>query len=303
VSAAAEPQPAELPLPGGRNGATVRLHPLLSGYSLGPPAYFNRESGRLAGLHAIGIGVSKSDMIEVPYVAFLVEHPSAGPILIDTGLHPSAAVDPKQNMGPIMGRLAGGSLRMEPSDAVAAQLRERGIEHGDVKLVVMTHLHFDHASAMSEFPGATFVFTRREWEAATEPREWLHGYRRRQFDHAFDYRLLDFEDPSVDSYATFGRSIDLLGDGSVRAVYTPGHTHGHMSVVLRLKEREALVAGDAIYTRRTLDEGVFPWRVEDGHLFGRSLREIQLYAQTNPDAVVIPGHDMAAWKKLDAVYE
>jgi glyoxylase-like metal-dependent hydrolase (beta-lactamase superfamily II) len=156
---------------------------------------------------------------------------------------------------------------------------------------------------MSEFPDATFVFTEREWEAATEePRPWMHGYRLRQFDHAFDYRLLDFEAAEVDSYATFGRSLDLLGDGSIRVVYTPGHTHGHMSVILRLREREALVAGDAIYTMRTLNESALPFGAEDEHFFGRSLKEIQLYSQTT-DALVIPGHDAEFWKTLDAVYE
>ena len=164
----------------------------------------------------------------------------------------------------------------------------------------MTHLHIDHASAMSEFPNATFVFSAREWEAATEARNWQHGYRTRQFDHGFDYRTLDFEGAAgSDSYATFGRAFDLLGDGSIRAVYTPGHTHGHMSVVLRLAgEREALVAGDAIYTRHALETGHRPFRIEDEHLFGRSLREIQLYAEQTPDALVIPGHDMGAWREL-----
>jgi N-acyl homoserine lactone hydrolase len=303
MATAAEPQPASLPLPGGRKGATVRLHPLLSGTALSPPAWLHREEGRLARARALGVGVSKEDYLEIPIVAFLVEHPAAGPILIDTGLHPSVAVDPKQNFGRV-GALAFGGLKLVEGGAVRSQLRERGIDHHDVKLVVMTHLHIDHASAMSEFPEATFVFTRREWDAATEPREWQHGYRRRQFDHAFDYRLLDFEDPSVDSYATFGRSIDLLGDGSVRAVYTPGHTHGHMSVVLQLGgEREALVAGDAIYTRQALETGALPYRVEDGHLFRRSLKEMQLYSDTNPDALIVPGHDMKFWRTLEPVYE
>jgi glyoxylase-like metal-dependent hydrolase (beta-lactamase superfamily II) len=157
---------------------------------------------------------------------------------------------------------------------------------------------------MSEFPNATFVFSISEWDAATDQRNWQHGYRTRQFDHGFDYRTIDFEgDAATDSYATFGRSVDLLGDGSIRAVYTPGHTHGHMSVVLRLGGgREALVAGDAIYTRHTLATGHRPFRIEDEHLFGRSLKEIQLYAETNPDALIVPGHDMAAWRELDPVY-
>jgi glyoxylase-like metal-dependent hydrolase (beta-lactamase superfamily II) len=62
------------------------------------------------------------------------------------------------------------------------------------------------------------------------------------------------------------------------------------------------VAGDAIYTRRALETGHLPFRIEDEHFFGRSLREIQLYAENAPDALVIPGHDMAAWRELDAVY-
>jgi glyoxylase-like metal-dependent hydrolase (beta-lactamase superfamily II) len=302
MATAAEPQPAQLPLPGRRPGSTVRLHPLLSGTALSPPAWFAREEGRLAKPHAFGIGVSKSDMVRFPIVSFLVEHPGAGPVLIDTGLHGSCAVDPKQNLGRVGARAFGG-LEMDADQAVVEQLRTRGIEPGDVRLVVMTHLHIDHASAMSDFPNATFVFSKREWEAATEPRGSMHGYRQRQFDHGFDYRTLDFEGSEGDSYATFGRSFDLLGDGSVRVVYTPGHTHGHMSVILRLRDREALVAGDAIYTRRALETGERPFRMEDEHLFGRSLKEIQLFSETRHDALVIPGHDLAFWKQLDAVYE
>jgi N-acyl homoserine lactone hydrolase len=301
VTTAAEPQPASLPLPGGERDATVRVHPLLSGRSKATPGWFYRESGRLAGLRALGIGVSADDWFEFPIVAFLVEHPGEGPLLIDTGLHPSVAVDPKKSLGRVGARAF--KPQFTPADAVSAQLRERGIEPREIGLVVMTHLHIDHASGVSEFPQATFVVDQREWRAATEPRGWQHGYRQRQFDHAFDWRLVDFDSREVDSYATFGRSFDLLGDGSIRLVSTPGHTLGHMSVILRLGEREVLVAGDAIYTMRSLERGELPFRVEDEHLYRRSLNELKLYSETRHDALVIPGHDMAAWDALDAVYE
>jgi N-acyl homoserine lactone hydrolase len=300
MATAAEPQAAELPFPGGQPGATVRLHPLLSGTARGAEAWIHRRDGRLSQAHALGL-LPGEPKIVMPIVSFLVEHPKAGAILIDTGLHPSCAIDPKQNLGRV-GALAFGGLRMEPKQAVTEQLRARGIEAADVKLVVMTHLHIDHASAMSEFPNATFVFSTREWEAATEPGNWQHGYRTRQFDHGFDYRTLDFEHADTDSHASFGRTFDLLGDGSIRAAYTPGHTHGHMSVVLRLGDREAVVAGDAIYTFHALQSGHLPFRVEDVHLYRRSLRELQIYVENNPDALVIPGHDIEAWKRLKAVY-
>src|SRR6185295_19582568 len=101
-------------------------------------------------------------------------------------------------------------------------------------------------------------------------------YVSRQFDHAFDYRLVDFGSQKSESFATFGRSFDVFGDGSVRLVFTPGHSLGHLSVILRLAGREALIAGDAIYTMRTLRESALPHQMADEHVFRRSLREIQL---------------------------
>jgi N-acyl homoserine lactone hydrolase len=279
----------------------VRLWPLLSGTAVGPPGWFHRQEGRLAGVRAFGIGVSRDQLVRFPVVAFLLEHPGFGHFLIDTGFHASVAVDPKQNLGRV-GALTFRGIRMEQSQAVSHQLRARGIEPSEIGLVVMTHLHVDHASAISDFPQATFLVSRAEWEAASEPRGDLRGYVRRQFDHAFDYRLLDFDGPESESFTSFGRSFDLFGDGSVRLVYTPGHTAGHMSVVLRLASREALIAGDAIYTLRTLRDSALPYRVTDEHLFRRSLREIQLYAEQTPDALIVPGHDMAAWDALDPVY-
>jgi N-acyl homoserine lactone hydrolase len=299
MAIAAEPRPASLPLPGGRRGATVRLHPLLVARLLGPPAYFHRPEGRLAALKAMGFRVPRQEWLEVPVVAFLVEHPEAGPLLIDTGFHPSVAAEPRH---------AGGrfgifkDVRMDAGQAVAAQLRDRGILPSDVGIVVMTHLHSDHASGISEFPDSTFVVSDGEWAGAGSGGR-LQGYFPRQFDHAFDWRTLNFDGPEADSFATFGRSFDLLGDRSVRLVFTPGHTAGHLSVVLRLRQGEALVAGDAIYTMRTLRESLLPYRMHDEHLFRRSLREIQLFVREAPDAVVIPGHDMQRWRELDAVYE
>ena len=75
-----------------------------------------------------------------------------------------------------------------------------------------------------------------------------------------------------------------------------------MSVVLRLSDREVLVAADAIYLRRTLENQHLPYRMADEHLFRRSLREIRQYQKETPDALIIPGHDWEAWHELDLVY-
>ncbi len=301
MATAAEPRPAQLPLPGGREGATVRLHPLLCARMIAPPAMMHRSEGRLAPLRALGVGTSQDDWPEIPVQSFLVEHPGAGLVLIDTGFHAAVAVDPRQGMGRL-GGLIFKDLRMDTDQAVPGQLRERGFDPDSIGTVVLTHLHADHASGIAQFPDATFVVSSAEWTAAAEGGA-TDGYIKRQFDHAFDYRLLDFESDAADSFASFGRSLDLFGDGSVRIVFTPGHTAGHCSVILRLAERDVLLTADAAYSRRTIDETALPYKMDDEHRFRRSLREVQLYIEQNPDTLVITGHDMDAWRRLDAVYQ
>jgi glyoxylase-like metal-dependent hydrolase (beta-lactamase superfamily II) len=279
----------------------VRLRPLLCGRLSSPPASVHRERGRLGALRAAGIGVPRERWPDLPVVAFLAEHPGAGPLLVDTGFHPSVAVAPHEAFGRLAGMVIK-DVRMEPDQAVAAQLRALDMEPAQVRTVVMTHLHSDHASGVAEFPDATFVVTRAEWEAAGAGGR-TQGYWRRWFDHAFDWRTIDFDSPDAGSYAGFGRSLDLFGDGSVRLVSTPGHTAGHLSVVLRLRGREALIAGDAAYTMRTISESALPYRMQDEHRFRRSLRELQLYLRQRPDALVVPGHDMERWRELRPLYE
>jgi glyoxylase-like metal-dependent hydrolase (beta-lactamase superfamily II) len=74
-------------------------------------------------------------------------------------------------------------------------------------------------------------------------------------------------------------------------------------VVLRLKERECLVAGDAIYFLGTLDHERRGFFLADEHEWRRSLREIQLYRRESPDALIIPSHDDELWRELEPRYE
>jgi N-acyl homoserine lactone hydrolase len=297
MAAATEPQRAELPLRGGGEGAVVRVHPVTTGTAMYPEDAFYRRGGRLAALHALGV---RSKRVEIPIPAYIVEHPGAGLMLIDTGFHASLAVEPKANLGPVLGRLF--RPQMTTEDALPDQLRARGFDPKQVGLVVMTHLHVDHASGVAQFPDATFVVSQREWRSATEEKGLTAGYVRRQFDHAFDWRTVDFDGDDVNSFASFGRTLDLFGDGSVRLAYTPGHTLGHMSVVLKTASGEFLVAADSAYTKRTLRESVMPYGAHDEHEFKRSLKEVQRYIEQTPDAVVSVGHDLEAFRALKPVY-
>lgn len=295
--------PAELPLPGGRPDATLTLQPLLTAVMRGPRGWFERAPGRAAGLKAIGIGVPAHDMVDVPIVAFLLEHPGAGLVLVDTGFHRSIAEGPSRersrNLGTV-GRLMARGTQMEPGQTVAAQLQARGIAPAEVGLIVMTHLHFDHASALCDFPSATVLVSRPEWDAARARNPFLHGYVPAQLDPRLSYCTFEFASPPEPGSPR--HTIDLFGDGSLMLAFTPGHTLGHVSLIVRLAGREALLTGDAAYTMATLRDGARPWRSEDPNAFERSVQELAAWDAAHPDALVIPGHDMPAWESLQQRY-
>lgn len=299
----AEAKPLEGPLPkGSATGATVVVEPLLGGEVQAPRAFFENPGGRLAKLRMLGLGTPRSKWVWAPVPAFLLTHPTAGPVLVDTAFHSSIAAKPAANLGR---KLAWASkARVEPGRTITAQLRERGIDANQLATVILTHLHFDHTSGIAEYPGATFVVAKREWDkATTDDRPLLHGYHPAHFDYLFDYRTVDFDGPGISSYASFGRTFDLFGDGSVRLAYTPGHSPGHCSLICRLRDRDLVIAGDAIYTHAQLEGGDPPPAPADMHNWKRSLRELQQFARTYPDAVIVPGHDADHWPTLERRYE
>ncbi|HEX3735231.1 MAG TPA: N-acyl homoserine lactonase family protein [Solirubrobacterales bacterium] len=298
-----EPQPLHEPLAGGTPGTTVVVEPLIAGHVDFPRAMMVSPGGRFLTLKLLRALLGKGNPNVIPVPAFLIRHPSAGAILVDTGLHPSIATDGKENLGGLGNRIGKPSLR--PGEDVPAQLRKLGLDPGEIPVVVMTHLHSDHASAISEFSKSTFVVSESEWKgAARGSNPTLNGYRRQHFDYAFDYRTVDFDRAGNDSYASFGRTFDLFGDGSIHLAFTPGHSAGHMSVICRLKQDDFVIGGDAMYMLAQLEGGApLPPRPADAHNFRRSLQELRLFHSQFPGAVITPGHDPEFYAALAPRYE
>jgi len=301
MSVHADPRPLETPISGGEAGATVTVEPIVTGRFRSPSVLQSSPGGQVGTLKILKSARGENPPTPIP--AFLIRHPKAGPILVDTGLHPSIASDPTENLG----RLGTWFFKpeLEPGEDLPSQLRDRDIDPSDIRLVLMTHLHVDHASAIADFPEATFIVTAAEWNAATTGLfPFGRGYRRQQYDYAFDFRTLAFDGDNVSSYATFGRTIDLFGDGSIRLASTPGHTAGHQSVIVRLKDRDMVISGDAIYLEDQLEPRAdLPGRMQDEHNYKRSLQEIRLFHREYPDAVITPGHDPAFYENAPLSYE
>lgn len=205
--------------------------------------------------------------IRFPVPAYVVETGDER-ILIDTGLNPAGVEDPE---GYFNRPEALGLFQLEQERDIAEQL-----DTGTLTRVVLTHLHFDHVGGLALLPPSLpVVVQRREWEAGRD-----EGAVRRNFFFPHEYAADSREIVLVDG------DHDLLGDGSIELLLTPGHTPGHQSVRLG----GSLVLGvDVAHFASTLDDHRFPSFGDDFAAQARSAERLR--ALRDAGTRVIPGHD------------
>ncbi|RKH07224.1 N-acyl homoserine lactonase family protein [Corallococcus carmarthensis] len=167
---------------------------------------------------------------------FVIQHPQ-GTLVWDTGLSDAltgGAEDP-----------VGNRLRLETS--LAAQLHQLGLTPADVRYVGFSHLHADHAGNANVFPASTWLLQRRELEWATRTPA-PPGVDPSRFSAWRDVKL-----------QLLDGDLDVFGDGTVRVISTPGHTPGHQSLVLRLRQAGTYVlSGDLCHTRENWERHGVP---------------------------------------------
>jgi glyoxylase-like metal-dependent hydrolase (beta-lactamase superfamily II) len=151
----------------------------------------------------------------------------------------------------------------------------------------MTHLHTDHAGGLSHFVGCNILVTRAELETASGRLGRARGYLNNRFPQWFSPIPPEFRDARL---GPFPRSTPLTQAGDVHLVPTPGHTHGHMAVVIEDGDVLVFVAGDASYTEELMVRGsVDGLSPRDGDA-KRTLGRIQALASQRP-VVYLPSHD------------
>jgi glyoxylase-like metal-dependent hydrolase (beta-lactamase superfamily II) len=174
----------------------------------------------------------------LPVNAYVVEHPG-GRCLFDAG-QSAAATQPGYFPAwhPFL-RLA--RFELDPSDELVTQLERIGIPPYSVDHIVLSHLHTDHVGGIGAFRSAEILVGDIEWRRARGIRGRLRGYLPRHWPDGMRVRTVATNGPAL---GPFAGTYDLLGDGRLTIVPTPGHTPGHLAMVVRGDGRTWLLAGD-----------------------------------------------------------
>jgi N-acyl homoserine lactone hydrolase len=213
--------------------------------------------------------------VQVPIACYLVRTPDAV-VLFDTGVSPRA----------VPGLLRTDDLaRFADEDLLVHRLDALGLEAGDVDLVVLSHLHFDHAGGAALFAKSELVVQQDEYAAAHHPPAFLSTfYYRKNFDlPGYRWRLLDGD-------AELAPGLTVLR--------TDGHTPGHQSLLVELPGAgPVILAGDACYWTESIDQERVPGVVFDPSRALHAIKRLKTLARLTGGRI-FPGHDPVFWRAL-----
>jgi glyoxylase-like metal-dependent hydrolase (beta-lactamase superfamily II) len=227
----------------------------------------------------------------LPIYAWLIEH-DEGLILVDTGetsrvhergYHPA--------WHPFYRRASRFSIHLD--EEIGPQLRALGVAPRDVREVVLTHLHTDHAGGLRHLTNGRCWVSHGEWRRALGLGGRLQGYLPHRWPKWWRPAFIRFENSAL---GPFAQSMSLTRRGDVLIVPTPGHTPHHVSVVVT-GPLSFFLAGDTSYNQQLLIErkvdGVSP--SED--VSRATMDRILQLAKQRP-LVYLPSHDGNAGERL-----
>lgn len=218
----------------------------------------------------------------IPFPVYLIEH-ADGLVLFDAGLDPDHAGDPAGAYGEVATRIR---MDFREEHLIERQLADLGFSLADVETVIASHLHFDHAGALKQFPHARTFLGAGEMAYARAPERFSSTW----------FRGEDFDDRHGIQWAELADDHNVFGDGALTVLHLPGHTPGSLGALVRLPESTFILTADVVHTRSAYDAEIHYHGDVDSLTARESLRKLARLERTHGAQVWIC-HDPDDWEK------
>jgi N-acyl homoserine lactone hydrolase len=245
------------------------------------------ETGSITLPRMYGYGWGGESLITVPTPSFLIRHPN-GDVIFEGGMQPEVAVNARGYYDGLLDH----QMNFTADDHVRNRVAECEVDPDGVRHVVMSHLHYDHAVAIGHFPNATYHVHRRELEYSRAP-DWYAalGYQARDLNRDVAWSLIETTEDAPE--------FDLFGDGTVRTIFSPGHTRGLMAMLVDVTNAGPVVLpSDVSYARAHYESREFAGFFIDGPAVVRSVERLRRYQYDLGTDLVVFTHDSDQWSKL-----
>lgn len=226
--------------------------------------------------------------------AFLIHHPSHGPILFDTGYAPRLA-DAFARWPDRVYKYATPTTFGTPAVDHLAQF---GYTARDIRTVIVSHLHADHVAGLPDFPDARFVISDTALRLQQSVRG-LDAVRRgivqALFPADFTERATVVSTFTGPTLPHLGHTHDLFADGTVLLVALPGHARGQLGALVHCEGESVLLCADGAWSTRAFRELRPPhWitnAMQDDLVALRStLVGLREFSRARPDVTILPTH-------------
>lgn len=226
-----------------------------------------------------------NDPFPIVLPVHVLTHPDHGVFVVDSGISEERAAGQRDVA---RGLVASFAKSIEPVESLAHILARQ-----DAALagVLITHTHLDHVMGLTDVPAGVPIYGGPgEGDAHGLTGHLIQPTVRRAFDER-PLTVWDFD--NAVALGPVPHALDVLGDGSLWALQTPGHTPGSTSYLAFTTEGPALFVGDTSHTRWGWDNAVPPGTYTEDHDMNRaSLLMLRELVDQHPETTVFVGHEL-----------